>query len=85
LSLKKYYDHWQAKTNLIVSFFMAHPKRSKSTGKASQKHVQAKQAVKKKQKGAVKFRNEELRTLLDSQASTLYAVRSSHTRFRTLF
>ncbi|RDB16928.1 hypothetical protein Hypma_002396 [Hypsizygus marmoreus] len=51
---------------------MAHSKRTKSTKTGSQKHTAAKQAAKKKSKGAVKFRNEELRTMLDSQCSLLY-------------
>ncbi|KAG6865518.1 hypothetical protein C0991_001838 [Blastosporella zonata] len=53
---------------------MANPKRIKSSGKTSKQHAAAKQAVKKKSKGAAKFHNEQLRTTLDNDASTLYIV-----------
>ncbi|KAG6861473.1 hypothetical protein C0995_016252 [Termitomyces sp. Mi166 len=53
---------------------MANPKRVKSGGKASKQHKAAKQAVKKKAKGAAKFHNEQLRTVLDNQTSTLYSM-----------
>jgi len=54
---------------------MGHPKKSKSTGKSSQKHALAKQAMKKKHRGAAKFQNDQLRAALDSQALTVYPVR----------
>ncbi|GLB45056.1 hypothetical protein LshimejAT787_1901340 [Lyophyllum shimeji] len=53
---------------------MAHQKRVTGGKKTYQKHAAAKQAVKKKQKGATKFHNEQLRTMLDGQASTLYSL-----------
>ncbi|KAG6819123.1 hypothetical protein H0H93_015164 [Arthromyces matolae] len=55
---------------------MAQPKRIKSSGKSSKQHVAAKQAAKKKSKGAAKYHNEQLRSMLDTQTSTLYSVRA---------
>lgn len=56
---------------------MAHAKRPKSHHKGTQKQATAKQAAQKKLKDrrATKFRNEELRTMLDNETSTVYSVR----------
>jgi hypothetical protein len=58
---------------------MAPPKRPKSLQRGTQKQAAAKQAAQKKLKDrssrALKFRNEELRTMLDGETSTVYSVR----------
>jgi hypothetical protein len=55
---------------------MAHQKHPKSQNKGSKKQSAAKQAAQKKLKDrrATKFRNEELRMMLDSETSAVYSV-----------
>jgi hypothetical protein len=53
---------------------MTHSKRTKSNPKTNYKHIAAKQAAKKKYKGASKVRNDELRIMLNAETPTIYAV-----------
>jgi hypothetical protein len=63
--------------SITAQGLMTHPKRPKSQNKGSKGHAVAKQAAQKRLKDhrATKFRNEDLRTMLNMETSVVYFVR----------
>ncbi|KIK09789.1 hypothetical protein K443DRAFT_671112 [Laccaria amethystina LaAM-08-1] len=57
---------------------MAHPKRTRSNVNGGKNQAAAKQALNKKKKTSLKYKNDELRSFLDGQVQSLHSLSSVH-------